>query len=160
MATAAVTSDQDAVVGEIEIAAPPDRVFQALIDPKQLLRWWTNDICRAKVWQFDARRGGNWHFETEDTKGKLAVNGVTVFKADGEIMEYDPPRLLAYTWIANWHADPATKTMVRWDLAPAGKGTRVKVTHSGLAPEPVCRKDYSGGWVGVLDQLKQHVENI
>jgi hypothetical protein len=41
---------------------------------------------------------------------------------------------------------------------PQGKGTRVKVTHSGLANLPIARKDYSGGWPGVLDQLKNFVE--
>jgi len=32
--------DQDRVVAEIEIAAPPERVFQALTDQKQLFHWW------------------------------------------------------------------------------------------------------------------------
>jgi hypothetical protein len=37
-------------------------------------------------------------------------------------------------------------------------GTHVKVTHSGLAQEAVARKDYSGGWPGVVKLLKQFVE--
>ncbi len=32
MATVTLTPDQDAVVGEVFIAAPPDRVFQAITD--------------------------------------------------------------------------------------------------------------------------------
>ena len=40
MATMAITSDQDAVVAEIFIAAPPERVFQAITDPKQMPQWW------------------------------------------------------------------------------------------------------------------------
>ena len=43
MATAPIISNQDAVVSEIEIAAPPERVFQALIDPKQVMQWWTGE---------------------------------------------------------------------------------------------------------------------
>jgi uncharacterized protein YndB with AHSA1/START domain len=38
MATVAVTPDQDAVVAEIFIAAPPERVFQAITDPDQMPR--------------------------------------------------------------------------------------------------------------------------
>ena len=38
MATATITPDQDAVVAEIFIAAPPARVFQAISDPNQLPR--------------------------------------------------------------------------------------------------------------------------
>jgi len=32
------------------------------------------------------------------------------------------------------------------------------VTHSGLAELPIARKDYAGGWPGVLQQLRQFVE--
>jgi hypothetical protein len=34
----------------------------------------------------------------------------------------------------------------------------VKVTHSGLAQEPAARKDYSGGWLGVVEKLKEFAE--
>jgi len=74
------------------------------------------------------------------------------------VLEYDPPRLLSYTWIANWHDDKTKRTVVRWELTPKAGGTRVKVTHSGLATLPVAGKDYSGGWVGVVEQLKNFVE--
>jgi uncharacterized protein YndB with AHSA1/START domain len=47
---------------------------------------------------------------------------------------------------------------VRWELTPTGSGTRVKVTHSGLAQLPIARKDYSGGWPGVVEMLKKYVE--
>jgi uncharacterized protein YndB with AHSA1/START domain len=36
MATIFVTPDQDAICSEIHIAAPPERIFQALTDPTQL----------------------------------------------------------------------------------------------------------------------------
>ncbi|MBZ5706446.1 MAG: SRPBCC domain-containing protein [Acidobacteriia bacterium] len=158
MATTTITPDPDAVVAEITIAAPPERVFAALVDAKQLLRWWSSEECPAKVWQMDAMRGGKWHYETADRTGKLVINGVSEFVADGEILEYDPPRLLVYTWVANWHEQPTRRTLVRWELTPAKAGTLVKVTHSGLVQETVCRKDYSGGWPGVLGLLKKHVE--
>ncbi len=41
MAKAIITPDKDAVISEIEIAAPPDRVFQALITREQALQWGT-----------------------------------------------------------------------------------------------------------------------
>jgi hypothetical protein len=37
-------------------------------------------------------------------------------------------------------------------------GTLLKVIHSGLANEDVARKDYSGGWLGVLESLKKFAE--
>jgi Activator of Hsp90 ATPase homolog 1-like protein len=68
------------------------------------------------------------------------VNGVDEFEGHGEVLEIDPPRLLVYTWIANWHADPKRKTNVRWELAPSQGGTNVKVAHSGLAEEAVAAR--------------------
>ena len=55
-----ITPDQDAIVGEVEIAAPPEQVFRALTDPAQLIRWWGDDICKTSVWEMDARHGGKW----------------------------------------------------------------------------------------------------
>jgi len=156
MAQAVVTPDQDAIVSEVDINAPADKVFQALTDPKQLMQWWNSDECTTEFFEMDARRGGRWRFGTRNSK--LNVNGVSRFFCQGEVLEYDPPRLLAYTWIANWHDDKTRRTIVRWELTPSKDGTHVKVTHSGLAHEAVARKDYSGGWPGVVEMLKNFVE--
>jgi uncharacterized protein YndB with AHSA1/START domain len=156
MPTTIVTPDLDAIVSEIDIAAPPDRVFQALTDSTQLVRWFTDASCPVKFWHMDARKGGSYSYATE--KGNFEVNGVNEFKCHGEILEIDPPRLLVYTWVANWHADKQRKTIVCWELTPAGTGTHVKVTHSGLVQEQVARDDYRGGWPGVVEKLKAFAE--
>ena len=156
MTTTHITPDQDAVVSEIDIAAPPARVFQALTLDAELKRWFTSPECPAKFWQMDPRLGGRYGYATE--KGSFKVNGITEFECHGEIIEYDPPRVLVYTWLANWHDDIARRTIVRWELAPTITGTHVKVTHSGLAQEGAARKDYSNGWPGVIEMLKKYVE--
>jgi len=151
-----VTPDQDAVISEIEIMAPAGRVFQALTDTDQLARWFTNESCPVKFWKMDARLGGNYSYASENSK--IVVNGVSEFRCHGEILEFDPPRLLVYTWVSNWHLEPERITVVRWELTPTQSGTQVKVTHSGLVHEAEARKDYSGGWTGVVQHLKQFVE--
>src|SRR5471032_311247 len=108
MATTTITSDQDAVICEIAIAAPPERVFQALTDSGELMRWFNNPSCPVKFWEMDARPGGRYRYATE--KGAAVVNGVNLFECHGDILEYDPPRLLVYTWISNWHEDKDRKT--------------------------------------------------
>jgi uncharacterized protein YndB with AHSA1/START domain len=152
-----ITPDGDAVVAETQIAAPPERVFQALTDERDLSRWFKNETCPTKRWQMDAHLGGAYRYQTE--KGTVAVHGVDEFECHGEILELDPPRLLVYTWFGNWHENKSLRTVVRWELTPRAGGTHVKVTHSGLATEAAARKDYSGGWPGVLDQLKQFTES-
>jgi uncharacterized protein YndB with AHSA1/START domain len=155
--TTIVTPDPDAIITEIEIAAPAERVFRALTDSDQLMRWFTDTSCPVKFWRMDARPGGNYSYASE--KSSIVVNGVSEFKCRGEILEFDPPHLLVYTWIANWHLYQEKETIVRWELTPTASGTHVKVTHSGLAQEPAARADYSGGWSGVVKNLKEFVEH-
>jgi uncharacterized protein YndB with AHSA1/START domain len=156
MATTTITPNLDAVISEVHIAAPPERVFQALIDPKQVMSWWTSPQCEIESFAMEPRKGGRWTYDTRQSS--MNVNGVSKFHCDGEVLEYDPPRLLAYTWIANWHEDKAQRTVVRWELTAKAGGTQLRVTHSGLANLPASRKDYSGGWTGVVEQLKKFVE--
>jgi uncharacterized protein YndB with AHSA1/START domain len=69
---------QDAIVAEIEVAAPPERVFAALIDPQQLMQWWGGEgRCKKRLWQIDARVGGQWRSESYDPTGKVAINGIS-----------------------------------------------------------------------------------
>ncbi|HSS96148.1 MAG TPA: SRPBCC domain-containing protein [Terriglobales bacterium] len=150
------TPDLDSLVTEIHIAAPPERVFQAISSEQEQRIWWDKKDGNLKNWDMDARRGGKWQFSTNKTT--MNINGVTKFECSGEIVEFDPPRVLAYTWIANWHNDKSRKTLVRWELTPKDGGTLVKVTHSGLAQEDVARNDYQNGWPGVVERLKSYIE--
>jgi len=147
---------EDSVVAEIEIAAPPERVFQALTTGDELMRWWISPTCELETWKIDPRPGGRWQFKTG--KSTRVINGVDTFEAHGEILEFSPPRMLVYTWIANWDDVPSQQTVVSWVLTRTKNGTHVKVTHSGLTKMPVARKDYAGGWIGVLDLLKKFTE--
>jgi uncharacterized protein YndB with AHSA1/START domain len=151
-----ISSDTDAITSEIHIAAPPQRVFQALTDSAELLRWFTDPGCPVRTWEMEARVGGRYRYKTE--KGTVVVNGVSEFECHGEIIEFVPPRLLAYTWTANWHEDKSRPTEVRWKLTADAVGTWVKVTHSALTQEDVARKDYAGGWPGVLEMLRKFTE--
>jgi uncharacterized protein YndB with AHSA1/START domain len=54
----------DEVVAEIEINAPRERVFRALVDSKELPQWWgAEPSVEMKVYDFDARVGGRWRYE-------------------------------------------------------------------------------------------------
>jgi uncharacterized protein YndB with AHSA1/START domain len=153
MATTKVSPDTDVIVIEVQIAAPPERVFQALIDPEQAMDWWRNDTVSIERFELEPKVGGRWGYQT-----KQVVDGVNKFCVEGAVLAYDPPRVLAYTWIANLHEDKARRTEVRWELTPLGGGTLVKLAHSGLAQEHKARSGYSSGWPGLLDRLKKFVE--
>jgi uncharacterized protein YndB with AHSA1/START domain len=151
MASTIITPDQDAIISEIDIAAPLERVFKAICDPEEVRR----RAPELGVFDMDRRVGGRWYLEMRPPK---PYKGRDVIRHEGEVLEYDPPRLLVYSWNANFHNDPKAWSIVRWELTPTKSGTHVKLTHSGLKSEPEARKDYAGGWPGVLEQLKTWVE--
>lgn len=151
MAHCIITPDFGAVVAEIDIAAPPERVFKAISDPGEIRR----RSPELDVYEMDLRVGGAWRLEMHPSQ---PYKGFSVIRHDGEILELDPPRLLVYTWFGNFHKDPKLRSIVRWELTPTANGTHVKVTHSGLTQDPESAKDYAGGWPGVLDELKSWVE--
>ena len=145
-------TDNDSVSTEIDIAAPPERVFKALTDSAEAHKWGQHKDYQLTVWDMDPRVGGKWRFVSHEVAtGKDYVH-------DGEILEYDPPRLLVYTWIAAFHEVPDQVTTVRWELTPTPQGTHVKVIHSGLANLPKSRESYRGGWPGFVAAIKNYLE--
>ncbi len=153
MASVTITPDNDVVTTEIEIAAPPARVFQAIIQREQALQWGGGKDFQITFWEMDARQGGKWRYTAEERK-----HPDTKFHHHGEILQIDPPRLLEYTWFASWHPDPSHTTIVRWDLTRTPTGTRLKVTHSGLAALAGAAEGYARGWPGLVQQIKNFVE--
>lgn len=156
MATSKVTPDADEIVSEIEIAAPPERVFEALTDPQQVVRWWgEKGVYRCTRFESDLRPRGRWRATGVDGHGND-------FEVTGEYLEVDPPRVLACTWKATWTGD--VQTTVRWELEATGKGTRVRVRHSGLAAYPEIANAYRGwprmlGWLRALVERGETVED-
>lgn len=151
MAANPISADQDAIAMEVQIAAPPDRVFQALTDPTQLLRWWGQQgMYHGTKWSTDVRPGGQWRCEgVSDTDG-------SAYSVSGEYLEVDPPRLLTHTWIASW--SDAMKTTVRWELEPVAGGTRIRLNHSGFAGAPAVAKGHYDGWTRVIGWMQAFVE--
>jgi uncharacterized protein YndB with AHSA1/START domain len=98
MATATITPDQDTVLAEVFIAAPPSRVFEAITDPKQRAQWWgvkapgPHGVVAFRVTdaQSDLRVGGKWSNDGVRGDG-------TAFRVEGTYLEINPPRLLVHT---------------------------------------------------------------
>ena len=48
------------ILASVEIAAPPERVFRALVS-KEVCGWWGRpDVFDTREWTGDARVGGRW----------------------------------------------------------------------------------------------------
>ncbi len=90
-----------------ELRHPPAMVWQALTDPAQLSAWAPFDADRSLA------AVGPVKLSTVGTPTPQ-VSGSTVKRAEA-------PRLLEYNWGGN---------DLRWELAPLGNGTRLKLWHS------------------------------
>lgn len=163
MATIAITPDHDVVNAEIFVAAPPERVFQALTDPAQMPRWWGQEgMYRVTECNIDLRPGGKW------SSVGVGADG-TSFRVDGEYLEVDPPRLLVHTWKPSY--SQTLNTVVRWELEPRplhglqtrgpqkmGTGTQVRLRHSGFAGNAIAAADHGNGWKRVLAWMQAFAE--
>lgn len=135
------------IVGEVEVAAPPERVYAALTDPADLAAWWgADEVYRTFDWESDLRVGGKRNCKAE--------NKVTGLKSTvtGEYLEIDPPRVLAFTWEPSW--EKVHPTVVRIEFAAVATGTRVLLTHSGWGEAKQARSSHEQGWPTVLGFLE------
>ena len=120
---------------EIEIAAPPERVFDHFVQPELLVRW-MGDYAKL-----EATEGGLFAVD---------INGVII---RGTFVRVDRPRLLEVTWgeAGNDEMPPgATRLVVRFTAR--GRGTLVELEHSGLSAQE--RPKHAIGWAHFLERLR------
>ena len=142
--------DAGVVKAEIEIAAPPERVFRSLTDPVELAAWWGDaTMYRTYDWLVDLRPGGTWSTQARGSDGSEGSVG-------GEYLEVDPPRLLVYTWRPSW--DGFAESTVRCELRATATGTHIRITHSGFIDRATAAEGTGEGWKHVLEWAAKHLE--
>jgi uncharacterized protein YndB with AHSA1/START domain len=175
-----------AVQASIEIAAPPEVVFRALADPRELVAWLgdapaSNASSRspstsprdaendAEVGEAASpaprvahpQSGAGWRAHVRAPDG-------TPGTVSGAFTAVVPPRSLTTTWSASWNRfaqDEVTFELVAIDVAGAA-GTRVTVTHrrgdahlhlATTASAPSAAEDRGEAWAGLLARLAMYV---
>lgn len=142
-------SGSDTIVQEITIDAPAERIFEALTNPDQRVKWWgAEGRFQATQMESDLRPGGKWIMRGIGVGGKL-------FSVGGEYREIERPRLLVFTWLPDWQQN-APETLVRFDLEEQGSVTTVRLTHSGLTSE--SSRASQRGWPEIMSWLKAYAE--
>ena len=125
---------------EIVIKAPIEKVWAALTDPKSIGAWMDDDSVKVAL-----KVGGRYKLFGGVTTGKLTV--------------VDEPFVLEYTWRQGEWEKGEPDTLVRWDLRPEGKKTRLRLVHSGF-DDRRGRDDHDEGWdVYFLDPMKEWLES-
>jgi uncharacterized protein YndB with AHSA1/START domain len=141
----------DTIVVEIDIDAPPERVFQAWIDPQQRLAWWGDDgVYRGQKMESDLRVGGKWLTEGKSAEGKD-------FSVSGTFTRIEAARALGFTWNHDWGDGEMPETHVLIELTPTSSGTHVTLTHSGFTSASE-RDGHNKGWQRVLGWLQSYLQ--
>jgi uncharacterized protein YndB with AHSA1/START domain len=145
----ATTTANDAIVQEISIHASAERIFEAITNPSELLKWWRSEgKFEAIQVECELRPGGRWLMVvTGDCKtGKNS-------RVSGQYREIDRPRLLTFTWVRE--GEDTNETLVRWELDERDGVTRIRLTHSGFNSE--SQRARNDGWPLILGLLHNYL---
>ncbi|HWM53401.1 MAG TPA: SRPBCC domain-containing protein [Thermoplasmata archaeon] len=122
---------------KVTIRAPIPRVFEALLDPAQLVQWWADDP------RVEAELGGRYEGTLSD--GRI----------EGSITAIDGPGQLSFMWPIPQEGG-SVETSVAYELAPKGPETFVHLVHR--SPKPLA-----GGWTdfwnAALESLRAFLES-
>jgi uncharacterized protein YndB with AHSA1/START domain len=126
------------------IETTPEKLWHALTDGDFTERYW-----------FGARLRSDWKV---GSPFEMVRSDGTVSDA-GKVIECDPPRRLAYTFVnlsdKYRNEFPARATFV---LEPHGKLVKLTLTHEGFSADSKMLPAISKGWPATLSSLKSILE--
>jgi uncharacterized protein YndB with AHSA1/START domain len=130
------------------IRATPDKVWNAFVDPRELVHWWGPDAGPTLSAETDVRVGGTFKIVFCTTTGER-------FESHGEYLELEPPRRLVMSF---WFSvTPHLPSRVTVSIVAAADGAEVTVTHDGFSDENL-RITHEEGWKGALGKMAVHLE--
>jgi uncharacterized protein YndB with AHSA1/START domain len=131
-------------VFEIYIKTTPERLWEAITDPKLRAKYSFGVETRS-----DWKKGSAVNALVPD--GKLDI-------AEGEILEVDPPRRLVQSFRALWSEEVKAFgfSRVTWEIEQVGDSCQLTVTHDRLPAN--ANSELWGGWPMVLSGLKTLLE--
>ena len=142
------------------MAAPPGRVWAALVDPEALLVWLPPAGMTARFERFDARPGGSYRMVLTYSDASGAPGKAT---ADSDVVEarfvdiVPGERVVqAVDFVSDDPAYAGTMTMT-WEVAAVEAGTRVDITAEDV-PDGISAEDHTAGLSSSLANLADYVE--
>jgi uncharacterized protein YndB with AHSA1/START domain len=142
------------------IAAPPDRVYAALVDPEALTAWLPPDGMSGRFERFDARPGGSYRLVLTYANGSTARGKAS---ADSDIVEarfvdvVPGVRVVqAVEFVSDDPAHAGTMAMT-WELTAVDAGTRVDIRVDDV-PAGISAEDHAAGLASSLANLATYLE--
>ena len=124
------------------IAAAPEPLFDAWLDPEALAVWMRPGNATHTDVTADPRVGGEFRIIMHNLDAPIVHRGT--------YLTIDRPRRLAFTW-----RSPVTDdqdTLVTVDFEPRASGTEVVITHERLAHQAAVEA-HTDGWTDCLAGL-------
>jgi uncharacterized protein YndB with AHSA1/START domain len=141
------------------IAATPDRVYAALIDPKALAVWLPPAGMTGTFERFDARPGGSYRMvltyaDASASRGKATAASDIV---ESRFIDVVPGvRVVqAVDFVSDDPAYAGTMTM-RWELAGVDGATRVDIIADDV-PDGIDADDHAAGLASSLANLTEYL---
>jgi uncharacterized protein YndB with AHSA1/START domain len=142
------------------IAAPPDRVYAALVDPEALTSWLPPEGMSGRFERFDARPGGSYrlvltYVDASSARGKATADSDIV---DVRFVDLIPGVRVVQSvdFVSDDPANAGTMTMT-WELTTVDAGTRVDIRAKDV-PVGVSVEDHAAGLASSLANLAAHLE--
>ncbi|HLJ14655.1 MAG TPA: SRPBCC domain-containing protein [Bryobacteraceae bacterium] len=141
------TPESESVRVTRRLAASPERVFEAWVDPALLRRWLAPDA------EADARAGGRFRLEVSKPEGAHVVTG--------EYREFVPSERLVMTWVYEGPMAPAGKmdALLTVEFRKDGPNTEISLRHEGLTNPRYLETIRQGAWTQALDKLEALLAN-
>src|SRR5262245_39241086 len=131
--------------GSRVIAAPPDRVYAALVDPDALTAWLPPDGMTGRFDRFDARPGGSYRLVLTYADASSAPGKAT---ADSDVVEARFVDIVpgvrvvqAVDFVSDDPAFAGTMTMT-WEVTAVDAGTRVEIRADDV-PDGISAEDHA-----------------
>jgi|SRR6266576_5118737 len=127
------------------IETTPEKLWEALTSSEFSKRYWFNTELKT-----------DWKIGSPFA---LVMNGTT--RDVGEVLEFDRPRRLAYTFqhVLSETARNERPTKVVFSLEPYGKLVKLTLTQQDFEPGSKLLDGISKGWPAILSSLKSMLES-
>jgi uncharacterized protein YndB with AHSA1/START domain len=142
------------------IAAPPERVYAALVDPDALIAWLPPDGMSGRFDRFDARPGGSYRMvltydDASGAPGKATADSDIV---EGRFLEVVPGARVvqAVDFVSDDPAYAGIMTMT-WEVTAGDGGTRVEIRADDV-PDGITSEDHAAGLASSLANLASYLE--
>lgn len=142
------------------VAAAPDEVFAALVDPEALVTWLPPGDMTGRFDHFDAQPGGSYRmvltYADPTAAQAKATDGSDVVEA--RFIDIKRPKRVvqAVDFVSDDPAYSGTMVMT-WEVNPAEGGTRIDIRAENV-PSAISAEDHAAGMASSLANLAAYVE--